>query len=391
MRASITLGRIAGIEIGVNWSLAIMFFLIAAGLATQIFPSDVPGYTATSYTIAALMAVVLFYASLLAHELGHALVARRLGTRVDGITLWLFGGVARLSGESVSDSAELRITLIGPLITIAVGILFAVVAAVFGALNIFPLTTDMFAWLARINFILAAFNLIPAFPLDGGRVLRALLWRFTHNQVQATMIAAWLGRAFGVLMIVGGLFYFWLLQGSLINGVYFAFLGWFLISAAGSQELQTRLERSLSGVRVGDVMTPDPITAPDWSTIDDFIARYASVYRATAYPVRSFDGQLTGLVTLADLSKVPAHNRATTQLRAVATDLSKLAVVGPNDPLVSVMSKLEDGDRGYALVMDNGRLVGILSPSDIQRVLHIGAVRGQGPAPTSDFSPSSPI
>src|ERR671922_2018207 len=179
MRASVTLGRIAGIEIGLNWSLAIAFFLFATSLAGYVFPSDVPGYSGTSYLIASILAVALFYGSLLAHELGHALVARRLGTRVDGITLWLFGGVARLSGDAVSDSAELRITLVGPAVTVAVAIVFAVISAAMATFNLFPLTADMFAWLARINFILAAFNLIPAFPLDGGRVLRAILWRVT--------------------------------------------------------------------------------------------------------------------------------------------------------------------------------------------------------------------
>jgi Zn-dependent protease/CBS domain-containing protein len=388
MRASLTLGRIAGIEIGVNWSLAIMFFLIAAGLASEIFPSDVPGYSGTSYTIAALMAVVLFYASLLAHELGHALVARRLGTKVEGITLWLFGGVARLSGDSMSASTELQMTLIGPVITIGVGILFAIVAAIFGTLNVFPLTTDMFAWLSRINFILAAFNLIPAFPLDGGRVLRAILWRVTHNQVRATAIAAWLGRAFGVLMIVGGLWYFWLLQGSLINGVYFAILGWFLFTAAGSQELQTRLQGSLAGVHVSDIMTPDPVTAPDWSTVDDFVARFASVYRATAYPVRSFNGQLTGLIRLQDLGRVAPQNRSVTQLRDIAVDVAKVPVVRPDEELAGLMSKLEE-DSGYALVMDGDRLVGLITPADIQRALHLANLRRRGLR--SDFSPSSQI
>jgi Zn-dependent protease/CBS domain-containing protein len=384
----LTLGRIAGIEIGVNWSLAIMFFLIAAGLASEIFPSDVPGYSGTSYTIAALMAVVLFYASLLAHELGHALVARRLGTKVEGITLWLFGGVARLSGDSMSASTELQMTLIGPVITIGVGILFAIVAAIFGTLNVFPLTTDMFAWLSRINFILAAFNLIPAFPLDGGRVLRAILWRVTHNQVRATAIAAWLGRAFGVLMIVGGLWYFWLLQGSLINGVYFAILGWFLFTAAGSQELQTRLQGSLAGVHVSDIMTPDPVTAPDWSTVDDFVARFASVYRATAYPVRSFNGQLTGLIRLQDLGRVAPQNRSVTQLRDIAVDVAKVPVVRPDEELAGLMSKLEE-DSGYALVMDGDRLVGLITPADIQRALHLANLRRRGLR--SDFSPSSQI
>ncbi|HET9847249.1 MAG TPA: site-2 protease family protein [Candidatus Dormibacteraeota bacterium] len=376
MRASVTLGRIAGIEIGLNWSLAIAFFLFAGSLAGDVFPLDVPGYSGTSYFIASVIAVILFYASLLAHELGHALVARRLGTRVDGITLWLFGGVARLSGDAVSDSAELRITLVGPAITVVVAIIFAVISAALGTFNLFPLTADMFAWLARINFLLAVFNLIPAFPLDGGRVLRALLWRFTHDQVRATSIAAWLGRGFGALMILGG-FYLILFANSLINGVWFSVLGWFLFSAAGSQELQTRLHRSLAGVRVRDVMTPDPITAPDWIRIDDFVTRFATDNRATAYPVRDFNGQLSGLVTLHDLARVAGRDHPDAQLRTIARALDRVPIAHPEDPLEDVVQKIDDPEAGYILVLDSDRLVGMVTPADINRAVQMAGARSQ--------------
>jgi Zn-dependent protease len=378
MRASLTVGRIAGIEIGLNWSLAIAFFLFTASLA-EVFPSDVPGYGQAAYTVAAIAAVLLFYASLLAHELGHAIVARRLGTRVDGITLWLFGGVARLSGDSVSDSAELRITLVGPAITVAVAIVFAVVAAILATFNLFPLTVDLLGWLARINFLLAAFNLIPAFPLDGGRVLRALLWRFTHDQLRATAIAAWLGRAFGALLILAGL-YLILFQAAPINGVWLAVLGWFLFAAAGSQELQTRLQRSLAGVRVADVMVPDPITAPDWITVDDFVARFANLHRATAYPVRDFNGQLSGLLILHDVSAVAPPSRGGTQLRAIARPLHAVAIARPQDALI-VLQQVDDPATAYVLVKDGDRLVGLASPEDIRRAIDIAGMRRQASAP----------
>lgn len=379
MRTSLTMGRIAGIEIGLNWSLAIAFILFTADLAGDQFPGDVPGYSGTAYTVAAIVTVLLFYASLLAHELGHALVARRLGTRVDGITLWLFGGVARLSGDSVSDSAELRITLVGPAITVLVAVLFVVIAAVLATFNLFPLLVEMLGWLARINFLLAAFNLIPAFPLDGGRVLRALVWRFTHDQVRATQIAAWLGRAFGVVLIAAGLFLAFT-QASFINGVWLGVLGWFLFSAAGSQELQTRLQRSLAGVRVGDVMTPDPVTAPDWITVSDFIARFASVHQATAYPVRDFNGQLSGLVSPHEIRSVAPQTQLSTQLRTIARPLTEVAIAHPQDLLTDVLQQLGDARAGYILVKDGDRLVGMASPEDIGRALDLAAVRAGSPA-----------
>src|SRR2546421_493187 len=302
MRASLSIGRIAGIEIGLNWSLAIAFFLFTASLAGEVFPSDVPGYPAGAYTVAAIAAVLLFYASLLAHELGHAIVARRLGNRVDGITLWLFGGVARLSGDSVSDSAELRITLVGPAITIAVAIVFAVIAAVLATLNVFPLTVGV--------------------------------------------------------------------------------LGWFLFSAAGSQELQTRLQRSLTGVTVRDVMVPDPVTAPDWITVDDFVARYATVHRATAYPIRDFNGQLSGLVTLHDVSAIAPPRRAGTQVRVIARSLNQVALARPEDTLIDVLHQVDDPATAYVLVRDGDRLVGMASPEDIRRALDLAGLREAGPITT---------
>lgn len=387
MSASFSLGRIAGIEIRVNWSLFIAFFLIAYILAVQVLPADVPGYAASSYWITGLLAVVLFYASLLAHELGHALVARRLGTRVDGITLWLFGGVAQLSGDSTSASAEVAITLVGPAITGVVAGIFVAIATGLTSLRVFPLVADVLGWLAFINLVLAVFNLIPAFPLDGGRVLRAILWRVMRDQVTATSIAAWSGRAFGVLLIVAGfaqLLVFGL--GSGLNALWLGFLGWFLIQAAGSQELQTRLQRSLAGVRVSDVMSRDPITAPDWITVDDFIARFVSVNRMTAYPVRDFSGQLSGFVTLAQLASVPVGDRSRTQVRTIAHPLTQIPIARPQDTLVDVLRKLSNPETAHVLVMDGERLVGVISPTDIRRTLDLARL---GRPPAAGLSPSS--
>jgi Zn-dependent protease len=385
MNSTVSLGRIAGIQIGLNWTLFIAFFLIAASLAGSLLPADVPGYSAAAYTVAGLAAVVLFYGSLLAHELGHAIVARRLGTRVDGITLWLFGGVARLSGDSPSGSAELKITLVGPAITIAVGAIFAVIAAALQTVNAFPLTADVLAWLARINFLLAAFNLIPAFPLDGGRVLRAILWKTMHNRIRATTIAAWLGRAFGFVLIGAGAVELFLTR-SFINGLWLALLGWFLIQAAGSQEMQTQLQGSLAGVRARDVMVPGPTPAPDWVTVEEFIARFAALSHATGFPVQDFSGQLSGLVTLRELASVPMQARAITRVRDIALPLSRVPVAGPDEMLVDVLRRLDDPDGTHILVMVGPQLIGLISPADIRRTLILSGTRHSA---ASGFSPSA--
>jgi Zn-dependent protease len=383
MSASLKLGRIAGIEIGVNWSLFIVFFLFATQLAGEDLPANAPGYSAGAYTIAALAAVVLFYASLLAHELGHAVVARRLGTRVEGITLWLFGGVARLAGESRSDSAELRITVIGPLISLLVAISSALIGAGLLTLNGSQLVAEVFGWLARINFLLAAFNLIPAFPLDGGRILRAILWRVMQDQARATSIAATLGRGFGAVLILAGIGEAFIL-GSFVNGLWLGFLGWFLFQAAGSEEAGTRVQRSLAGVKVRDVMTPDPVTAPDWITVDDFLARVASVYQAPAYPVRDFQGHLAGLVTLSDLAAVPAAARGATQIRNVARPVSPALVAHPDEPVLDAISRSTSWAAGAFLVMEGDQLVGLLSLEDLDRRVELS----QSQRPTTTFSTS---
>jgi Zn-dependent protease/CBS domain-containing protein len=383
MSASLKLGRIAGIEVGLNWSLFIVFFLIAAGLAGQELPADAPGYSAGAYTVAALAAVVLFYASLLAHELGHAVMARRLGTRVEGITLWLFGGVARLAGESTSESAELRITLIGPVITVLVAIGFALLGAGVLTVNGSPLVAEVFGWLARINFLLAAFNLIPAFPLDGGRVLRAILWRVMHNQARATSIAAALGRGFGVVLVLAGVGEAFFL-GSFVNGLWLGFLGWFLFQAAGSQQLETRVQRSFDGLFVRDVMTPDPATAPDWTSVEDFVGRVASIHQASAYPVRDFQGELTGLVSRGDLAAVPAAARSATQVRAIARPISQLAIARPDEPVINALIRAGSAGARYILVMDGDYLAGLLALEDLDSRVEVT----RPGRPSTSFSPS---
>jgi CBS domain-containing protein len=176
-------------------------------------------------------------------------------------------------------------------------------------------------------------------------------------------------------MILGGLWLGFTQQMSFINGLWFAILGWFLFSAAGSEELQTRLQRSLAGIKVRDVMTPNPITAPDWTTVDDFISRFANVYRATAYPLRDFSGQISGLISIQDLGRLPAHSRMTARLRDIAHPLTTVVTARPEDEVVSLLQNFEDPEAGYALVMDAGQLVGLVTPGDIRRVLDLGRLQ----------------
>ncbi|MEX2464431.1 MAG: site-2 protease family protein, partial [Gaiellaceae bacterium] len=222
MRDSFTLGRIAGISFGLNWSWLVVFALIVWTLATGIFPQTNPGFSDGAYVAMALVAALLFFTSLLLHEFGHALQAKREGMEIEGITLWLFGGVAKFKGMFPSAGAEFRIAIAGPLVSLALGVLFVLVAWLMGT----PEAIDaVAAWLGYINLSLLVFNLLPALPLDGGRVLRSLLWRARGDFGWATRVAATVGRGFGYLMIGGGVFLL-IFEGA-FSGAWLAFLGWF--------------------------------------------------------------------------------------------------------------------------------------------------------------------
>ena len=259
MRDSFTLGRIAGIQVGVNWSWLIVFALIVWTLYSGIFPDTNPGLSDATYGVMAVVAAFLFFFSLLLHEYGHALVARREGMEIDGITLWLFGGVARFRGSFPSAGAEFRIAVAGPLVSLAIGVLFVLTAWASGL----PGEVDgVAAYVGWVNLALLVFNLLPALPLDGGRILRSALWAGRGSFGWATRVAATIGRAFGYLFIAGGLALL-IFQGE-FSGAWLAFMGWFLLQAATGEDRYLQARSALGGLRVGDVMVREPVTArPD--------------------------------------------------------------------------------------------------------------------------------
>jgi Zn-dependent protease len=227
------LGRIAGIRIGVNWSWLVIFGLIAWSLESTVFPDQDPHLSRTTYILMGLAAAFLFIASLLLHELGHALVARREGIEIDGITLWLFGGVTRFKGTFRSPGSEFRIAIAGPLVSLALGGLSVGVALLVRT----PVSVQgVAAWLGYSNLLLFVFNMLPAAPLDGGRVLHALVWRTKHDYRRATRVATGSGRALGYLLIAGGVALLFTRDTS--GGIWLAFVGWFLVQAATAESRQ---------------------------------------------------------------------------------------------------------------------------------------------------------
>jgi len=361
------LGRIAGIEVGLHWSLAIVFVLIVWTLAGQVLPEFVPDQPQSAYWLVSALAAILFYVSLLSHEMGHALVARRLGVKVDGITLWLFGGVARLRGEAAMPGIEVKIAIAGPLVSFALAILFGAATLLLDATAGPPLVEVGCAWLATSNAMLLLFNLIPAFPLDGGRLLRAWLWQRSGDRYRATSSAARLGRICAFLMIGLGLLV--LVTQDAVSGLWLVLVGWFLLTAARAEEQQVMMRGALAGLRVGDAMTPDATLAPGWITVDEFMRSYLPGQRATAFPLKTFDGALDGLVTLAQLTQVTQEERQSRRVRDDGIGLDEVAKASPGEPVTAVLDRFSPSNDGQMLVIDGGQLVGRLSPADITSAL----------------------
>jgi Zn-dependent protease len=290
MGSSVRLGRIAGIEFGVNWSWLVVFALIVWTLAASIFPDSNPGLGDGTYLAMAFVAGVLFFASLLLHELGHAVVARREGVEIEGITLWLFGGVAKFKSMFPSAGAEFRIAVAGPLVSLAIGVFFVLIALV-GDL---PEAVDgVVGYLGYINLVLLVFNLLPALPLDGGRVLRSILWQARGDFRWATNVAAEVARLFAYLFIGLGLLEVFFLSS--FAGVWLAFLGWFLLQAAGAEARYLATRQALGGLRVRDLMVREPITVAPGLSLGRFMDEVVWPHRHTTYPVVD-DGRAVGLL-----------------------------------------------------------------------------------------------
>jgi Zn-dependent protease/CBS domain-containing protein len=362
-----------------NWSLLVVGALIAWSLASSLLPSASPGQTSGAYWAAGVVSAFVFLASLLAHELAHSVVATRRGVRVEGITLWLFGGVSRFSSDTSSPGAQALITFVGPLTSLVLGALFYLVSAAFGGGGHPGLVPATLAWLGYINIVLGVFNLIPAFPLDGGRLLQSLLWLGTGDRQRATSIAARIGMVFAFLLIAYGLASF-LIAGNLIGGIWSVFLGWFLLSAARAEEASGLIRQGLSGISVAQVMTPDPVQAPDDISVDDALHGYVLASRHSTFPTHDAEGRLSGLLTMAALKNVAPDARRTTLVKQVICPLEWVSTASPADPVTKLLGVSEGCSEGRTLVVDGGHLVGIVSPSDINRLLQ-RSLSGRSQAP----------
>jgi Zn-dependent protease/predicted transcriptional regulator len=358
----------------VNWSWLVVFALIVWTWATGVFPETNPGYSDGTYVAIAVVAAILFFGSLLAHELGHALQARREGMEIEGITLWLFGGVAKFKGQFPSAGAEFRIAVAGPLVSLALGVAFVLIAW----LGDLPEVADaVSAWLGYINLTLLVFNLLPALPLDGGRIFRSALWALRKDFGWATRIAAMVGRGFGYLFIAGGVAML-IFQGT-FSGVWLAFIGWFLLIAATAEDRTILSRQALRGLRVGDLAVRDPVTARPDLTIGEFMDEIVWKARHTTYPVTD-NGHALGLLPFRCVAEVPRNEWERRTVRDCMVPADQVPVVSEYEDLADAAAELAENDLHRALVVDGDQFVGLLSASDVARALEIRRAGGRVPS-----------
>jgi Zn-dependent protease/CBS domain-containing protein len=378
LRNSITLGHISGIRIAVHYTWVFVFLLVSWSLAGGYFPQNYPGWSAASYWLAGIVAALLLFASVLVHELGHSLVALARGVRVNSITLFIFGGVSALEEEASQAWDEFVIAVAGPLTS------FALAAAFWGLSQLVSPETAgaaVLSYVAMLNLILGLFNLLPGFPLDGGRVLRSIIWGVTRSQRRATQIASYVGQGIGFLMIFLGLAQ--VLGGGFLNGLWTAFIGWFLNGAAEQTRHAQEVRQNLEGVPVAELMDPQPATATPAMSLEEFVYQYVLRQGRRALPV-TVDGRLVGLVSVSDAREVPRAAWASTTVDQVMTRVP-LKTVAPQAGLSAVMSLLVEGDHHQLPVVDaEGRLLGMISRADLLRYLRYrDLTTGNPPAPGS--------
>jgi Zn-dependent protease/CBS domain-containing protein len=362
MTDSVSLGRIAGIPVGLNWSVVVLAALLVWTLAANVFPRTNPGLGGGTHLAMALVAAVLFALSILLHEFGHAVQARRDGMTIDGITLWAFGGVARFAGMFPGAGAEFRIAVAGPLVSLALGVAFIGTALVPGI----PETVDGVAWwLGYTNIALLLFNLLPALPLDGGRMLRAGAWRATGDFVRATRFATVLARMFAYLLIGGGAA-LTVVTGA-FSGLWLAFIGLFLLQAAQQEMRAATVVRAIGSRQVGDVMVAHPVTVQAWVPLEDFASHVSAQWRYVSYPV--LDGEhVVGLLAAGHLERVPREAWVRTPVSDVMIPRDRVPAVQADAPLDDAVTLLQGFSIQRALVLDGDRLVGLLSITDVARL-----------------------
>jgi len=372
MRSQIKLGSIGGIEIGLHYTWFIIAVLIAFSLALH-FHGLRPDWGNSIVWTAAVITAALFFVTLLLHELAHCIVAKSRGLQVRSITLFALGGVSQIESEATSAKSEFWIAIAGPITSVILGCIFVLLAHASrwlpGGKPATPIAAILL-WLGYINVTLAIFNMIPGFPLDGGRVLRAITWWITGNAQKSTRIASRIGQGVAFLFVLLGLYRFFV--GANIGGLWLIFIGWFLIDAARSSYLQVGLISVLRDRRVSDIMESDCTIVEDYLSLRDFFEQYL-LHSASRCFIVAQEGRVLGLVSSAELKKVPRENWPQTSVQGIMRPLQQVPSVPPEMPAIQALEVMGRTSNDQLAVVSDGKLQGIFSRGQVMRFLQLNA------------------
>jgi Zn-dependent protease/predicted transcriptional regulator len=361
--------RVRGIRILIDYSWFIVFFLVIYTMAEGYFPRTQQSHTAAQYWLMGLIAAVLLFASVLLHEIAHSLVALRQGVAVKSIRLFIFGGIAQIESEPKSGRHEFLIALAGPATSMGLAFAFGMVYGALWLTGRYAPVAAVAGYLASANFILALFNLIPGFPLDGGRILRAVLWDRWNDMGRATKLVSRMGSALALSLIVVGVMQFFLSE-SIVAGLWFIFIGLFMKQAAAGSYQAVVLRESLAGVRISQIMTENVVSV-DWLTsLEELVQDYIYKHQFTHFPVMD-RGAIVGMVALRQVKSVPRELRAFKQVRDIMTPIEQVPRLSPSDDASEALTRMVSEDAGRMPVMEGGRMVGIVSRRDILSLFKI--------------------
>jgi len=370
IRGGIPIGKLFGISIRLHFSWFFIFALVTWALAASYFPTAYPGWSLTEKIVAGLLTSLLFFASVLVHELMHSLVAKSQGTQVASITLFILGGVSSITSEPKTPKDEFWMAIAGPGSSLVLGgIVWGIYFALRGMSgNAAEFVTAVAFWLGYINIALGVFNLIPGFPLDGGRVLRSLMWWSNHDLQKATKVASYIGRGVGYLFIAGGVYL--VFTGNWFNGIWFALIGWFLESAAQGSYQQMILETMLKGHVAREVMSSECTFIEPGLTIEKLVNESILTSGRRCFPVVD-NGSVLGMITLRNVNDVPREQWAMTTVRDAMTPMSKLKSVRPDEDLSSVLHTLVENDVNQVPVMQDRNILGMVARDNILRFVEL--------------------
>ncbi|WP_455283927.1 site-2 protease family protein [[Eubacterium] cellulosolvens] len=365
---SVRIGKILGISIRIHYSLLLIFFLVVWSLAMGYMPQQYPDLSAASYWAIGVVSGLILFASVIIHEVCHSVVGRRFGVPIHRITLFFLGGAAEMTEEPKNASVEFKMALAGPLSSFGIAALLGGLWYISAATKLMTEVTAVLQYGAMINLILGGFNLLPAFPLDGGRVFRSILWWRKANLIKATRIATKVGVALSYVMMFGG--FVMIVFGGFFNGLWIIFIGWFIKSGAEAGLSQTIISEALSGTTVEEIMSRDIVTVDYYLSLEELVNSYFLSKRFVGYPVLR-DGALVGLVTVDRLKDVPRNLWGETSVGSVMKPLSELVVVEPETPASDAMYKMSKSGVGRILVMKGSELRGIVSSRDLSHLIKV--------------------